>query len=317
LQKQCDAPQRQACRVADQPRSTQRYVPQVKPDEPALIQRMHELVRRHPRFGYRRIGAMLRAEGRRINLKRVRRLWKKEGFRVPSRTHKKRRLGHSDNGILRWRALHKNDVWTWDFIHDSDEAGRALKWLSLVDEYTRECLALEVNRSMTALDVIGILAEVFRERGLPGHIRSDNGPEFIATAIRQYLGKAGVGTLYIEPGAPWENGYAESFHGRLRDELLNLEVFANLAEAKALAAHWKREYNYVRPHSSLGYATPAAFAATCGNSMNDNNHDHKDNGMKISGALPPNPRLLSPPDNNNDSSRELDYTGQTLIALGT
>lgn len=304
--------------MADQPRSTQRYVPQVKQDEPALIQRMQELVRRHPRFGYRRIGAMLRAEGRRINLKRVLRLWKKEGFRVPTRTHKKRRLGHSDNGILRRRALHKNDVWTWDFIHDSDAAGRPLKWLSLVDEYTRECLALEVNRSMTAADVIDILAEVFRQRGLPGHIRSDNGPEFIATAMRQYLSKAGVGTLYIEPGAPWENGYAESFHGRLRDELLNLEVFANLAEAKALAAHWKREYNYVRPHSSLGYATPAAFAATRGNGMKDNNsHDHKANSMKISGALPPNPRLLSPPDNNNDNSRESDSTGQALITLGT
>jgi len=304
--------------VADQPRSTQRYVPQVKQDEPALIQRMQELVRRHPRFGYRRIGAMLRAEGRRINLKRVLRLWKKEGFRVPTRTHKKRRLGHSDNGILRRRALHKNDVWTWDFIHDSDAAGRPLKWLSLVDEYTRECLALEVNRSMTAADVIDILAEVFRQRGLPGHIRSDNGPEFIATAMRQYLSKAGVGTLYIEPGAPWENGYAESFHGRLRDELLNLEVFANLAEAKALAAHWKREYNYVRPHSSLGYATPAAFAATRGNGMKDNNsHDHKANSMKISGALPPNPRLLSPPDNNNDNSRESDSTGQALITLDT
>jgi putative transposase len=312
LQTECDASQRRGCRVSQQPRSTQRYTPQVKPDEPVLIRRMHELVRRYPRFGYRRIGAMLRAEGRRINLKRVRRLWKKEGFRVPVKTHKKRRLGHSDNGILRRRALHKNDVWTWDFVHDSDQAARPLKWFSLVDEYTRECLALEVNRHMTAVEVIEVLAEVFREHGVPGHIRSDNGPEFIAEAIRQYLGQAGIGTLYIEPGAPWENGYAESFQGRLRDELLNLEVFANLAEAKALAAHWKWEYNHVRPHSSLGYRTPAAFAAQCGN-----NNGNKDNGMEISGAPPPNPWLLSPPDNNNDNSRESDYTGLTLITVGT
>lgn len=307
MQKQCDASQRQACRVAQQPRSTQRYHPQVKDDEPALIQRMHELVCRHPRFGYRRIWAMLRAEGRRVNRKRVRRLWKKEGFRVPTKTHKKRRLGHSDNGILRHRALHKADVWTWDFIHDSDEAGRPLKWLSLIDEYTRECLALEVNRSMTAVDVIDILAEVFRQRGLPKCIRSDNGPEFIATAIRQYLGTAGIDTLYIEPGCPWENGYAESFHGRLRDELLNLEVFANWAEAKTLAAHWKQEYNHLRPHSSLGYATPAAFAAHC----------NKDNGMEASGALPPNPRLLPLLGNSHDNSCESDYTGQALITVGT
>jgi putative transposase len=318
LQKQCDASQRQACRVAQQPRSTQRYVPQVRTDEPALLRRMHELVRRYPRFGYRRIGAMLRAEGRGINLKRVRRLWKQEGFRVPVKTRKKRRLGHSDNGILRRRALHKNDVWTWDFIHDSDEAGRPLKWFSLVDEYTRECLALEVNRSMTAADVLDILAYVFRQRGLPGHIRSDNGPEFIAAAIRQYLGQAGVGTLYIEPGAPWENGYAESFHGRLRDELLNLEIFANLPEAKALAAHWQREYNHVRPHSSLGYQPPAAFAAACSNGVNDaNSHDHKANGTDASGALPPNPRLLPLLLNKHDNSRKVDYTGQTLITVGT
>jgi transposase InsO family protein len=312
LQKECDASQRQACRAVHQPRSTQRYCPQIKPDEPVLIQRMHELVRRHPRFGYRRIWAMLRAEGWRVNPKRVRRLWKQEGFRVPTKTHKKRRLGHSNNGILRHRSLHKNDVWTWDFIHDSDEAGRPLKWFSLVDEYTRECLALEVNRSMTAVDVIEVLAAVFRQRSLPRCIRSDNGPEFIAAAIRQYLGSAGIDTLYIEPGSPWENGYAESFHGRLRDELLNLEVFANLGEAKALADHWRQEYNYVRPHSSLGYATPTAFAARC---SNDNNHE--DNSMDASGALPPNPRLLPLLGNSHDNNSESDYTGQTLITVGT
>jgi IS30 family transposase len=165
---------------------------------------------------------------------------------------------------------------------------------------------------MTAVDVIDVLAEVFRQRGLPRCIRSDNGPEFIAAAIRQYLGSAGIDTLYIEPGSPWENGYAESFHGRLRDELLNLEVFANLGEAKALAAHWKQEYNHVRPHSSLGYATPAAFAAQCSHGINQ-----KDNGTEASGALPPNPRLLPLLGNSHDNGTKSDYTGQTFITIGT
>lgn len=255
--------ERRACRVIGQPRSTQRYEPRLVDDEAALIQRMHERVRHHPRFGYRRIWALLRDEGWRVNRKRVYRLWRKEGFKVPRRTRKKRRLGHSSNGILRQRPQHKDHVWAWDFIHDRDERNRPLKWLSLVDEYTRECLALEVERSMTATEVINILAQVILIRGAPKFIRCDNGPEFIAAAMRQYLEAAKIGTLYIEPGSPWENGYAESFHGRLRDELLNTESFADLVEAKALGAAWQNEYNHRRPHSSLGYQTPAAFAARC------------------------------------------------------
>lgn len=228
------------------------------------MRRMHELVRLHPRFGYRRIWALLRDEGFVINRKRVWRLWKQEGFKVPQKQGKKRRLGCSDNGIVRHRAEHKDHVWAWDFIHDRDQRNRPLKWFTLIDEYTRECLALEVERSMTSLDVIDVLSQVLLIRGAPGHIRSDNGPEFIACAMRKYLETAGVGTLYIEPGAPWENGYAESFHGRLRDELLNAEDFADLREAKALAASWQNDYNHRRPHSSLGYRTPATFAASCG-----------------------------------------------------
>ncbi len=224
--------------------------------------RMHELVRRHPRYGYRRIWALLRLEGWIINRKRVHRLWRREGFKVPVKQRKKRRLGSSVNGIVRRRAEHKDHVWAWDFIHDSDERGRPLKWLSLVDEYTRECLALEVARSITAADAIDVLADLFIIRGVPGHIRSDNGPEFIATAMRSYLRAAEVGTLYIAPGSPWENGYAESFHSRLRDELLNAELFADVREARALADGWRNEYNHRRPHSSLGYQTPAAYAAT-------------------------------------------------------
>jgi transposase InsO family protein len=248
----------------DQSRSTQRYRSRSRSDEPAIMKSMHALVRRHPRYGYRRIWALLRREGFAVNGKRVHRLWRKEGFKVPRKTRKKRRLGISGNGIVRRRAESMNDVWCWDFIHDRDEKGRPLKWLVIEDEYTREGLALEVGRSMKALDVVETVSQVMLIRGVPQHIRSDNGPEFIARALRRFLAAAGVETLYIEPGAPWQNGYAESFNGKLRDELLNLESFADLREAKALSAWWRNEYNHRRPHSSLGYRTPAAFAASLG-----------------------------------------------------
>ena len=228
------------------------------------MKRMHELVRRHPRYGYRRIWALLRLEGWRVNRKRIHRLWKQEHFKVPEKQHKKRHLGSSVNSIVRRRAEHKDDVWCWDFIHDSDVRGRPLKWLSIVDEFTRECLALEVERSIKSVDVIDLLAELFIIRGVPHYVRSDNGPEFIAEAIRSYLGRAEVGTLYIAKGAPWENGYAESFHGRVRDELLNAELFLDLPDAKGHAASWKNDYNHRRPHSSLGYVPPATFAASLG-----------------------------------------------------
>lgn len=226
------------------------------------MKRMHELVRRHPRRGYRMICGMLRLEGWRVNRKRIHRLWKQEKLSVPRKQHKKRRLGSSANGIARRRAEHKDHVWCVDFIHDRDERGRPLKWLSVVDEFTRECPALEVERSIPAAGVVEVLVELFMIRGVPRHIRSDNGPEFIAEALKRLASLTGVENLYIEPGAPWENGYAESFHSRLRDELLNAEVFADVREAKALAAAWKNEYNHRRPHSSLGYVPPAAFAAT-------------------------------------------------------
>jgi len=182
---------------------------------------------------------------------------------VPQNKRKRRRLGHSDNGIKRHRSLHKDHVWAWDFIHDRTEDGRAIKWLSIVDEFTRECLCLEVARSMTSGEVIDVLIELLHVRGLPGHLGSDNGPEFIAKAIRSWLEKAGVTTLYIAPASPWENGYAESFHSRLRDELLDAELFTSLTEAKHLATQWRLDYNQCRPHSNLKYQTPAAFAASC------------------------------------------------------
>jgi transposase InsO family protein len=263
LQQTFGVSQRRACRMLRQPRSTQRRVPTTRADEPRLLRRMLELVRAHPRFGYRRIGALLRREGWRVNRKRVYRLWREQGLKVPRKQRKRRRLGHSGNGCARRRPRRKDDVWAWDFIHDRTEDGRPLKWLSVVDEYTRECLVLEVRRGLPAAAVIELLAKVVRQRGWPGHIRSDNGPEFIAAAIRRWLAGAGVQTLYIAPGAPWENGYAESFHSRLRDELLNAELFTSLREAQLLAKEWQCDYNHNRPHSALAYRTPAEFASGC------------------------------------------------------
>jgi len=253
--------QRRACRASGQPRSTQRYRPRVPDDEPALVAAMERLACRYPRYGYRRIWALLRQDGWRVNRKRVYRLWRREGLKVPQKQRKKRRLGHSENGCVRRGAACPDDVWAWDFIHDRDERGRPLKWLSLVDEFTRECLVLEVQRHLTAAEVVDLVSEVMAIRGVPRHLRSDNGPEFIARALRVFLAAVEVETLYIEPGSPWENGYAESFHRRLRDELLDAEIFTGLRDAKALAAAWKNEYNHRRPHSSLGYRTPAAYAA--------------------------------------------------------
>lgn len=254
--------ERRVCRVLNQPRSTQRYAAIPRDGDESLVRRMHELVRRHPRRGCRMIWGMLRLEGWRVNRKRVHRLWRQEGLKVPGKQHKRRRLGHSDHGILRRRPERKDHVWAIDFIHDTDARGGALKWLSVVDEFTRECLALEVNRSMTAGGVADVLIGLFTTRGIPDHIRSDNGPEFIATTLRRLAELTGVENVYIAPGSPWENGYAESFHGRLRDELLNAEVFTDVRDARALASSWKNEYNHHRPHSSLGYVPPATFAAT-------------------------------------------------------
>jgi transposase InsO family protein len=246
----------------EQPRSSQRYQTQPREDEAALTKRMLSLVRQRPRFGYRRIGRLLQAEGWCVSLTRVFRLWRQEGLKVPQKKRKRRRLGVSENACDRRRAECKNDVWCWDFVFDRTTRGSQLKWLSIVDEHTRECLALKVSRSITSEDVIDTLAELLAMRGVPRHIRSDNGPEFIAMAIRAWLGQVGVSTLYIEPGSPWQNGYAESFHSRLRDEFLAVEEFESLAAARRLTTWWREDYNHVRPHSSLGYRAPAEFA-TC------------------------------------------------------
>lgn len=263
LQSQLGMSERRACRVLDQPRSCQRYQAQPRSDEASLVKRMLELVRQRPRFGYRRIAVLLRREGFRAGDSRMLRLWQREGLKVPKKKRKKRRLGTSENGCQRRQTEFKDHVWAWDFIFDKTTGGSQLKWLSIVDEYTRECLILKVARGITSEDVIDTLAELFAMRGVPQHIRSDNGPEFIAEAIQRWTKQLGIETLYIEPGSPWENGYAESFHSRFRDEFLALEEFENVAAARKLTTAWKEDYNHHRPHSSLGYVAPVEFAARC------------------------------------------------------
>ena len=252
--------ERRACRVLGQARSTQRRERHIPDDEARLVAEMVELATHYGRYGYRRITAMLRWEGWKVNHKRVERLWRKEGLKVPSRQPKRRRLWLNDGSCVRLRAAHKDHVWSYDFVHERTHDGRAFRLLSILDEYTRECLAIDVKRQMNHQDVLDRLAELFVDRGVPGYIRSDNGSEFTAQAVRDWLKAVGVRTLYIEPGSPWENGYVESFNGKLRDELLNVEVFDTLWEAKVLVERWRREYNQRRPHSALAYRPPAPEA---------------------------------------------------------
>jgi putative transposase len=227
----------------------------------ALVERMVALSIENPRYGYRRVWALLGREGWAVNKKRVQRLRREAGLKVPTKkVHKRKRLGSSENGCTRRRAEYPGHVWSYDFAMDATEDGRRLKVMPVVDEYSRQCLALEMERSITAEGVVEILERLFTERGEPAYIRSDNGPEFIAEAIKRWLAASGVKTLYIEPGAPWENAYSETFISRLRDELLNREVFANLKEAKVLAEDYRDHYNHHRPHGALGYLTPAEFA---------------------------------------------------------
>lgn len=226
--------------------------------------RLHELVKENPRRGCRYMTALLRSEGWRVNKKRVHRLWKREGFKVPRKVRKKRAVGDASNACDKRVATGKDDVWTWDFIHDRLVDGRALKCLTIIDEHTRECLTLSPNRSITGSDVLDVLSRLIGQRGAPNHIRSDNGSEFIAKKVKRWLETLQVETMYIEPGAPWQNGYAESFNSRLRDEFFEMNYFNTMAEAKHLARQWQEHYNTKRLHSSLGYVTPRQFADRCG-----------------------------------------------------
>ena len=252
--------ERRACRIITQARTTQRRRPFVRDDDAALTAAIERLASRYGRYGYRRIGRMLVAEGWQVNVKRVWRIWRREGLKVPSKQPKRGRLWLTDGSCVRLRPERANQVWSYDFIQDRTEDGRAFRMLCVIDEFTRRCLAIVVARRLRSDDVLHCLAGLFVEHGPPQHIRSDNGPEFAAKAVRQWLARLGVKTLFTEPASPWENGYCESFNSRLRDELLNGEIFTSLHEAQVLIEAWRRHYNAVRPHSSIGYRPPAPQA---------------------------------------------------------
>lgn len=227
---------------------------------------MHQLAEQNPRYGYRRITHLLRRNGWPVNLKRVHRLWKQGGLQVPNpkgRQHKRRRLGTSENGCVRLRPRYPGHVWSIDFLFDTTEDGRQVKFMPVIDEYTRECYRIDVSRSITSKRVLRQLERLFQKYGTPANLRSDNGPEFIAEALKRFLAGREVETRYIEPGAPWQNGYVESFNATFRDELLDRELFATLQEAEVLTEQYRRKYNTYRPHSGLGYMTPSAFTAQC------------------------------------------------------
>lgn len=249
--------ERRACRVIGQPRATQRRLPIVRDDEDALTKAIVRLATTYGRYGYRRVRALLCTEGWQVNLKRVYRIWRREGLKVPQKQPKRGRLWLNDGSCVRLRPGHAGHVWAYDFVQDRTQDGRSFRMLTVIDEFTRRCLAIVVARKLNSDAVLHCLTDLFTVHGPPEHIRSDNGPEFIAKAVRGWLGRIGVKTLYIEPGSPWENGYNESFNSKLRDELLNMEIFTTLHEAQVLIERWRRHYNAVRPHSSLGYRPPA------------------------------------------------------------
>ena len=259
--------QRRISRVMGRSRSGLRYRRKRRTDEPALNKEIKRLARRHPRYGYRRAHAVLVRKGWSVNLKRVRRLWISLGLRRPVRLRKPRKLGPkpgvSANSCVQQPARFKNDVWTCEFIHDRTADGRSLKWLTLVDEYTRECLVLHAAGSLTETDVRRIIARVIGYRGAPTRIRSDNGSEFICAALVDWLPGKGTKSIPVAAGRPWENGYIESFHSRLRDEFLEREEFETVPDAREKGKWFRREYNTIRPHSSLNYATPKEFSTSC------------------------------------------------------
>lgn len=262
LQDRLGISERRACRIAGQNRSTQRHCPRVASDDQALRRRLRKISEDRPRWGYRRAHGHLLSEGFSLNRKRVQRIWREEGLRVPAKAKKRRRLGQSTTAADRLKAEYPNHVWALDYQHDATEDGRELKFLNIVDEFTREALAIEVDRSINAEETVAVLEHLAAKRGAPANIRSDNGPELTAAVLREWCRRRSTATACIEPGSPWQNAYVESFNSRLRDELLSVEVFTCLAEAKVLAADWRADYNANHPHSALGMMTPARFAAS-------------------------------------------------------
>lgn len=259
--------ERRAGRVLGRARSTLRYRPRDRPAEQPLVKEIRRLARKHPRWGYRRVHAVLRRGGWEVNLKRVHRLWRELGLKRPVRRRKARKLGpktgSSANSCANKPARFKGDVWTCDFVADRTSDGRALKWLTLVDEYTRECLALHVDRSLSGADVRRVLGRVVGKRGAPTRLRSDNGSEFVCEALTSWLPGKGAEATPVAAASPWENGFCESFNSRFRDEFLEVQEFESVADARQKAAWFRREYNTVRPHSSLGYKTPRQFSDEC------------------------------------------------------
>lgn len=248
--------ERRACKVLEQPRSTQRRKKKIKPNEELLRADVVKLACNYGRYGYRRITALLNNEGWHVNHKRVERIWREEGLKVPKRQPKRRRLWLNDGSTIRLKPLYKNHVWSYDFVLERTSDGRSMRMLNIIDEYTRECLAIGVHRQIDAAEVLYTLSELFVTHGLPDYIRSDNGSEFTAESIRNWLKRLGVQTAYIEPGSPWENGYIESFNGKMRDELLNGEIFDTILEARVITEQWRNHYNKKRPHSSLNFRPP-------------------------------------------------------------
>jgi transposase InsO family protein len=249
--------ERRACSVVGQPRATQRRPPKIRHDEAALTDAIVRLAKKYGRYGYRRVRQLLVDEGWRVSVKRVYRIWRREGLKVPKKQPKRGRLWLNDGSCIRLRPERPNHVWSYDFVQDRTQDGRPIRMLTVIDEFTRRCLAIVVARRLRSDDVLQCLTDLFVAHGPPEHIRSDNGPEFVACNVRGWLGRIGVKTLYIEPGSPWENGYCESFNSKLRDELLECEQFSTLYEAQVLIERWRRHYNAIRPHSSLGYRPPA------------------------------------------------------------
>jgi putative transposase len=250
--------ERRVCRVLGQHRSTQRRIPQGRDDEARLTADLIDLARQYGRYGYRKIAELLRSQaGWVVNDKRVERIWRREGLKVPQKQPKRGRLWLGDGSCIRLRAERPNHVWSYDFVEDRTHDGRKYRMLNVIDEFTHECLAIRVSRKLKAVDVIDVLSDLFILRGVPGHVRSDNGPEFVAKAVQEWITAVGARTAYIAPGSPWENGFIESFNARLRDELLDGEIFYSLKEAQIVIESWRRHYNTVRPHGSLGYKPPA------------------------------------------------------------
>jgi putative transposase len=252
--------ERRACRLVGQPRGTQRYQPTQRDDEEPLTQAIIALASEYGRYGYRRITALLKQAGWQVGKDRVQRIWRREGLKVPAKQKPRSRLWLNDGSCIRLRPEGPNHVWSYDFVHAWTDDGRRLRLLTLIDEFTRRCLAIRVARRLNSHDVIETLGECMLQHGVPEHVRSDNGAEMTAKRVRRWLQKLGAKPLFIEPGSPWENGYCESFNGKLRDECLNGEIFYSLREAQVIVEMWRNHYNTVRPHSSLGYRPPAPAA---------------------------------------------------------